>query len=389
MPAMSELFYREPYCKEFKATVISCSPNKDKYDLVLSDTAFYPEGGGQPSDTGLINEAFVSFVKKVGGNIVHSVDKPFEAGQEITGKIDWNKRFDNMQNHSCEHIFSGIANALHGTANVGFHMADDLITVDFDKYLTAEEIAKIEAATNEAILKDAPVKIFFPDEKELQELNYRSKKELKGTVRIVEFPGSDRCACCGTHVSRTGEIGMCKVISSMKHRGGTRVQFVAGERLHNYFNMLLRESASCVEQLSAKPQEISKALGKLFEENESLREKLNRRTEKLFENISVNLPEKDKLLLVNCPSLTPFEIKIFATKLSEQKSSRTIAVISEQNNSGLFYYIIYSVLPDLPQLTKKFNAALNGKGGGKAPFVQGSVNSTEEKIEQTLKELFG
>ena len=230
METMQELFYRDPYAREFSATVTSCREGKKGFEVVLDDTAFYPEGGGQPSDEGTLGEAKVIFVKRVGPEIVHYIDKPLEVGSTVIGKIDWERRFDNMQNHTCEHIFSGLVHQKYKLENVGFHMDPDDITVDFSGEIPMESIPELEQLVNQAITQDIDIKIEFPTEEVLEAMEYRSKKELHGVVRIVTIPGCDRCACCGTHVRRSGEIGMFKILDAYKHRGGTRVRFVAGER---------------------------------------------------------------------------------------------------------------------------------------------------------------
>ena len=215
MEELNELFYRDPYCQEFEAEVLSCTVGKKGFDVVLSDTAFYPEGGGQPSDLGTLGDAKVLFVKRQNGQVVHQTDKELKVGEIVKGKIDWARRYDNMQNHSCEHIFSGLVNRKYGFNNVGFHMGDDVLTVDFDGYLTPEQLVEMEELTNAAFRKGQNIHIFFPSEEELKALDFRSKKELKGRVRIVEFPEADICACCGTHVKNTAEIGSFKILSSV------------------------------------------------------------------------------------------------------------------------------------------------------------------------------
>ncbi|WP_308513928.1 alanyl-tRNA editing protein [uncultured Turicimonas sp.] len=389
MEELNELFYRDPYCQEFEAEVLSCTVGKKGFDVVLSDTAFYPEGGGQPSDLGTLGDAKVLFVKRQNGQVVHQTDKELKVGEIVKGKIDWARRYDNMQNHSCEHIFSGLVNRKYGFNNVGFHMGEDVLTVDFDGYLTPEQLAEMEELTNAAFRKGQNIHIFFPSEEELKALDFRSKKELKGKVRIVEFPEADICACCGTHVKNTAEIGSFKILSSFKHRGGTRVEFAAGKRLINYINMLLRESASCVEQLSAKPQEISSALKQLYSEKNQLTEKLSKKSERIMNLISDSLPSEGKLLFVSEAELTPFEIKVFCNRLSEKKNFESILVLSEQAEKKLFNYILFSKEPNLVTLSRELNKELNGRGGGKPPFVQGSFAATEEIIKKAVEAKLG
>lgn len=198
------IFYSDVYCRHFTAQVLSCQPRKKKgYEVVLDRTAFYPEGGGQPGDRGTLNDVTVSDTQERGEEIIHLTDQPLEVGAAVTGRLDWPHRFSLMQNHSGEHIVSGIIHRRTGGNNVGFHMGSDTITVDLDVELTAAELAEIEAEANRAVWANGVTQIFHPTAAELKELDYRSKKELSGDVRIVTFPGADTCACCGTHVSRT------------------------------------------------------------------------------------------------------------------------------------------------------------------------------------------
>ena len=193
---MNELFYKDAYLKEFDAVVTSCHEGKNGFEVVLDDTAFYPEGGGQPWDTGTLNDAKVTSVRKKDGVIIHYTDKPLAEGTKVHGVIDWIRRFDHMQNHSGEHIFSGLVHKKFGYDNVGFHL-HDIVTVDFNGMMTWQDALDIEREANEIIWKDEETKISFPSKEELSSMDYRSKIELDGTVRIVEFPEGDTCACCG------------------------------------------------------------------------------------------------------------------------------------------------------------------------------------------------
>ena len=212
MSETRKLYYEDVYQKEFTAEVLECRETDRGYEVVLDQTAFYPEGGGQPCDLGTLNGISVVDVQEKGSEIVHYTEKPLETGSKVTGKIDWARRFDLMQQHSGEHIVSGLVHEAYGYDNVGFHMSSDVITVDFSGVLTETQLAEIEAETNQKIWENTPVEIFYPPKEELEKLSYRSKKELTGQVRLVRFPGSDLCACCGTHVTHTGEIGAVKTL---------------------------------------------------------------------------------------------------------------------------------------------------------------------------------
>ena len=212
MTETKRLYYEDVYKKEFTATVVECREQKKGYAVILDESAFYPEGGGQPSDVGTLGDAKVTEVHEKDGELLHYTDKALEVGAKVEGKIDWARRFDLMQQHSGEHMVSGLIHEAYGYDNVGFHMGSDTITVDLNGPLDETQLAEIEQKTNEKIWEDTEVKILYPTAEELEKIDYRSKKEITGQVRIVEFPGVDICACCAPHVDRTGEIGNIKQV---------------------------------------------------------------------------------------------------------------------------------------------------------------------------------
>lgn len=207
------LFYQDSHLCRFTALVTGCHPMPDGWAVSLDRTAFYPEGGGQPWDLGTLGEAQVLAVTEQDNSIVHLCDRELPVGSRVEGHIDWPRRFDFMQQHSGEHLLSGLIHSRYGFHNVGFHMGAGVTTIDFDGVIPQEDLPSLEAAVNEAIWRDLPVRTWFASGQELEKLPYRSKRPLEGTVRLVEFPGMDLCACCGTHVARTGEIGLLKLLS--------------------------------------------------------------------------------------------------------------------------------------------------------------------------------
>ena len=225
---MTEKIYEQnAFVIKFEARVLSCAKGKKGFDVVLDRTAFYPEGGGQPYDTGRIEGKDFQTLAKVlevhqrDGEIIHTCNHPIEPGTQITGVLDWDRRFDLMQQHSGEHIVSGLAHSLWGCENVGFHMGTEAVTIDFDRPLTEQQFAALERTANWHIWEvNLPVEITYPSPEELAHIHYRSKKELAGRVRIVEFPGADCCACCGTHVTYPAQVGLIKLLSMQKFRDG-------------------------------------------------------------------------------------------------------------------------------------------------------------------------
>lgn len=205
--ATEKLYYQDAHQAAFEARVVSCQPGKHGYDVVLDRTCFYPEGGGQPGDTGVLSGIRVTDTHERGGEIVHFCEQPLAVGQIVEGQIDYGRRFEFMQLHSGEHILSGVVHRRFGYENVGFHMGADFVTIDFSGMLTQEDLSAVEAEANEWVWKNVPIEITYPDAEALKAIPYRSKKELTGQVRIVTIPGADICACCGTHVSSTGKLG--------------------------------------------------------------------------------------------------------------------------------------------------------------------------------------
>ena len=225
-----KLYYEDCNLTEFTARVTACEEAKGGFRVTLDATAFYPEGGGQPWDLGTLGEANVLEVWEEGEEVIHLCDRPLHVGETVTGVIDWNRRFDLMQQHTGEHILSGVIHAKYGYHNVGFHMGADVITIDFDGLIPTEDLKELEDTVNAAIWQDLAVKCWYPSPEELPQVGYRTKKALPWPVRIVEVPGYDKCACCGVHTATTGQVGLVKIFSSMKFHGGSRLEMACGKR---------------------------------------------------------------------------------------------------------------------------------------------------------------
>ena len=264
--ATEKLYYQDSHLTTFTATVLSCEAGKHGWDVILDRTAFYPEGGGQPGDRGVLGGVTVTDTHEKGGDIVHYCDAPLEVGSTVDGKIDWDYRFDLMQHHSGEHILSGLIHAAYGHDNVGFHMGKDAVTIDFSGMIPEADLPELERKTNEIIWKNRPVQILWPDAEQLTQIPYRSKKALTGEVRIVEFPGADICACCGTHVKRTGEIGLLKILSCVKFHEGVRMEILFGRKAMEYLTGTFNQNKQISGLLSAKPMETAAAAARLQQE---------------------------------------------------------------------------------------------------------------------------
>ena len=376
MTETRRLYYEDVYKKEFTAKVLECRESKKGYEIILNQTAFYPEGGGQPSDTGILGGINVKEVHEKDGELVHYTDGPLEVGMDVIGKINWGRRFDLMQQHSGEHIVSGLVHEAFGYDNVGFHMGSDVITIDFSGMLDEEQMAEIEAKANQIIWENQEVEIFYPTEQELKNLDYRSKKELSGWVRIVRFPGADTCACCGTHVARTGEIGMVKLLSVVKFREGVRMEMLSGKRVLDYLNMINEQNRQISVKLSAKMDKTASAVARIQDENFALKGRVHALEEEFIVGEAAKWKEKENVLLFQ-EGMEAGSVQKLADAILQVCKGR--CAVFSRNADGSYKYAMGEKDGDLRQFTKEMNAVLNGRGGGKPFFVQGSVQASEKE----------
>ena len=261
-----KLFYADPFLTEFDAKVLACEAGRGGFDVVLDRTAFYPEGGGQPYDTGVLGGVEVSEVHEKAGVVTHKCAAPLPVGETVHGRLDWARRFDHMQQHSGEHICSGLICARYGCDNVGFHMGAESVTIDFNADIPWEELLELEAAANRYIYEDHAIDIQLHRGAELDAIDYRSKKPLEGDVRIVTFPGADCCACCGTHVMRSGQVGIVKFLSVQKFREGVRIELLCGGRAYRYLSACWAQDVAAAQALSVKPTASAAAVERLLGE---------------------------------------------------------------------------------------------------------------------------
>lgn len=378
----NELFYRDPCLRAFDARVLSCTEEDGRWAVVLDDTAFYPEGGGQPADRGTLGAARVLDVQRRDGVILHYTDRPLPAGCAVHGELDWTRRFDHMQQHSGEHIVSGLIHRAFGLNNVGFHLGD-VVTIDFDGVITWEDALAVERQANEVVWADRETVISWPSPEELARIDYRSKKALAGAVRLVEFPGADRCACCGTHVARTGEIGAVKLLSLMRHRGGVRLTLLCGRRAMAYLDRLYDAAVSAAEALSVKPADIAQAVAREKEQAADLRRRLAESQQRYFRLLAETLPES--LLAVRFEEgLSPWDLRKGAEVLAAEGRARAVLLCS--GGDGQYSYVLMSGRCDVRPLGKALNEALRGRGGGK-DAVQGRYGASEADIRRAAAAL--
>lgn len=381
-----KLYDLNSYLKTFSAKVLSCEKQGETYEVVLNRTAFFPEGGGQPSDIGVLNTVNVLDVHERGDSIVHTTDRPLPAGQAVMGGVNWAHRFDCMQQHSGEHIVSGIVHRLFGYGNVGFHLGSKVVTVDFNGELTEENLLLIESMANEAIYRNIPIQVEYPSPEVLAKLNYRSKKELSGAIRIVTVPGYDVCACCGTHVARTGEIGMIRLIAAQKYKGGIRVTLVCGGRALDDYREKSRSVGSVSVLLSAKPEEVSPAVERLLSEYNAVKQENAGLLDQIFTYKAAAVGQGTKYVCLFEESLTPNDLRRFCMLLCE-RCKVGAAVFSGDEETG-YKYAIGSASADIRPLGKELNPAFNGRGGGSKELIQGSLKGMKTEIEHFVNQAF-
>lgn len=371
-----KLYYADSHMRVFSATVTGCAEVKNGWEVTLDATAFYPEGGGQPCDTGTLGEANVLDVKERGETIVHLCDHPLTVGSPVTGTIDWDRRQDFMQQHSGEHMVSGVIHKRYGYHNVGFHMGADVVTIDFDGIIPQEDLLEIENAVNAAIWANLPVKCWYPAEEELPSVPYRRKRDLPWPVRIVEFPGIDICACCGTQVKHTGEIGLVKLLSCVKFHEGVRIEMVCGKRALKLLSDSYEQNKQVSQAFSAKIGETGQAARRM---NETLTAEKFRSTgleKRLFAYIAQGYV--GKALAVHFEeNLTPNANRELCDAIADFAA---VAVTLSGNDEAGYSICIISRTEDAKTIGVEAVKALDGRGGGKREAFQGSVKAARKEI---------
>ncbi len=383
---MEKLFYQDTRMTDFVATVTECIPAEKAghFLVVLDRTAFFPEEGGQTADKGTLNDLEVLDVQIKEDIIYHELSQPLEVGTSVDGYVDWKQRLDFMQQHSAEHILSGLLYKHYGFHNVGFHLSVNEVTMDFDGQLSLEQLREIEREANEIVWKDVPVYAYFPTPEELKEMEYRSKSEIEGAVRIVEIVGVDACACCAPHVSFTGEIGVIKIVSAMNHRGGMRLTLLCGGRALKDYNFRQDTFSVLTAILSAKPEKIIEAVKRLQDEALVLKNTANELANQLMQLKLASLPAPETTenvtLFVELSNMVA--IRNTVNELTG-KYTGYCAIFSGNDANG-YNYIIGSKTKDCREIATLLREKLSAKGGGTAPMVQGSVQASKAEIETTL-----
>lgn len=377
-----KLFYHDSHRQTFTAKVLSCEPYKEQYKVVLDETVFFPEGGGQYADTGFLDDVKVLDVHEKEDVIYHTTEEPLAVGEKVSGKINWKERFEKMQQHTGEHIVSGLVNKRFGYSNVGFHLGSDYCTMDFDGPITREELKEIEFAANCAVWKNLDVEVSYPSKEALKDMEYRSKIEIEGQVRIVTVPGYDVCACCAPHVKKTGEIGLIKLVNMMNYKGGERITMLCGARALRDYDRKDDSVREISALLCAKEPEVSGAVEHLKKEQESLKGKNASLQQKLLAFRVQEIAVEEEITAVFDSELSGNAPREFMNLILD-KGAKICAVFAGADETG-YRYVIGSRSEDVRPISKKLNEAFAGRGGGKPEMVQGALKGSEAQIKALL-----
>ncbi len=387
-----KLFYRDSCIREFDAHVLSCGKKGGFYQVVLDRTAFFPEGGGQSADTGAIffegGSVKVLDVQETEGTVVHYTDGEVPQGAAVKGELDFEERFSKMQQHTGEHIISGLVNQYFGYRNVGFHLGKEAVTMDYDGTLTEDDLRKIEAEANHAVAENIPVKVLYPTREELESITYRSKIEIEGQIRIVQIPGYDSCACCAPHVKETGSIGLIKITGAIHYKGGMRVSMLCGFRALADYNRKEANVQKISTLLSVKQEDTAEAVNRLLEEISGCKEKIKRLQLQYVEGCLEAAgreqdQKKDTALLLFEDELDPAAMRNFVN--GAMKLTEAICGAFVGNDRKGYRYVLGTSGRDILAAGRELNQVFAGKGGGRPPMIQGSLTGNKEDIEKFIR----
>lgn len=388
-----KLYDEDAYRTQFEAVVVQCSWGKKGYEILLDQTCFFPEEGGQSADTGELqaDETWseemvqVADVQIRDGQILHICNKALSVGTKVRGRINWEKRFSDMQQHSGEHIVSGLVYSTFGYHNVGFHLSSREVTMDFDGEMTWDQVKELEKRANGAVYENFEVQAYYPSPEELKTLNYRSKKELDGPVRIVTFPGYDVCACCAPHVHRTGEIGLIKIVHLMKYKGGVRVNLLCGARALADYQENLDSVLNISTLLSAKTQEVYAAVQKLQQDCGALRGELAGMELEHVRALAAEIPAGEESICLFERALGNAPQRELVNLLTAKKTG-CCGVFVGSDQEG-YRYIMGCSSGDARTCQEQLKAVCTLRGGGSAAMTQGSLQGTRAQIEAVFAAL--
>ena len=372
-----KLYEDNAFIKEFEAEVLSCEKASKGYAILLDKTAFFAEGGGQKCDKGTLSGVKIIDVQEENGEIIHFAEKALSG--TVKGEIDRAVRFDRMQNHSGEHVVSGLVHKYTGADNVSFSLTDSECTLAFNTAIGEELLEKIESEANKIVFENRKIKCYYPPEEELKTLKYRSKLELTENVRIVEIEGVDKCACCAPHCKSTGEIGLIKIISSESYKnGGTKLFIACGNRALEHHKMLLTQARDISHLLCAKIDKTATAVERLKEEKEKCEYELVGLKRKNIEKAVDNITESEGNVVIAC-EFKGDDLRLFADKLKAKVKGLVLAL--EGDDSGGYRYVLTSENRDISSVVREANITLSGRGGGRDNMARGTYGASLEAIK--------
>jgi len=384
-----KLFYQDGYIAEFTAIVLACHPIAEGFEVVLDQTAFFPEGGGQYSDTGsLVSDGEVYEVmdaQEREGVIYHVTNLPVLAGTQVIGKLNWDERFMKMQQHTGEHIVSGLVNQMFGYKNVGFHLGSEDSTMDFAKEMTREQLRELEQKANEVIVANFEVSAFYPSPEEAKSMDYRSKIEIDTDLRIINIPGCDVCACCAPHVGRTGEVGLLKLTQAIRYKGGMRLHMLCGFRALEDYRQKEASVKAVSSLLSVTEEKVVLGVENLKEEVTSWKHALREAQAEILKFKVADIPASQKIVCF-CEEALEGDLPRHLVNLVLAQEGREFCAVLYGAEGGGCRYILGSKTRVLTSLAKELNNAFLGRGGGKAEMVQGFVQGEMSSIEAWLLE---
>lgn len=378
-----ELYYKNQYETDFAATVKKCEKVcEDKYELILDKTAFFPEQGGQYADEGTINGVAVLDVKKRDDDIVHIVGVPFEPGATVMGNVNFEKRFDRMQNHTGEHIVCGIIHNVFGYDNVGFHLSDDELTMDTSGELSEDDLKRIEEMANDVVFRNVPITVLYPSPEELQNIEYRAKLDLKEGVRLVKIEGVDICACCAPHVNSTGEVGLIKIVKSMRWKGGMRLFLACGKRAYKDYSTKHDQIKKISQITNTKPEEVVQEVETMNEKLAILRKELSEARLFAAKNQIDTIADENVILRADLDMNGLRE----AVNYGMTKKDGIVFIFSGTDESG-YSFVLSSKTKDVSEVAKKLFESMNARGGGRNNMITGTVKESEQRILYAIQAL--
>ena len=373
-----KLYYEDCHLRRFTAQVMGCEKTGRGYEILLDATAFYPEGGGQACDLGTLGNVAVLDVRERGEQVVHLCDGPLPVGSTQEGIIDWERRFDQMQQHTGEHIISGIVHRRFGFDNVGFHVGAELLEVDFDGIIPQEALAEIEAEANRVIWQNLQLRCWYPSEEELPRVGYRTKRALPWPVRIVEIPGVDKCACCGVQVAMTGEVGLVKLLSCVKFHQGVRIQMVSGGRAMALLNKIYDQNRQVSQTFSAKPMETGEAAKAFSQRLAEAEYRASSLQKQIFDTLAAGYQNRGNVLHEQ-PGATPGELRELADRIAEHCGGTAFVYSSTGDRLNV---CLISKTDDLRAVGKALKECFSARGGGKPGTFQGTIQADKAALEE-------